>query len=183
MAVRVLQVDNTYKKWKQSMKKYGFVDEQLKVAETVETSLMAEQQVIQNAVYQTTKNRVTRWGNKLKRLLSTPIPIKYMHKKRPALRKLPYMVSGAMANSLEVDLVRTKKRASWVYTMTIQVDGFSDHTTEQSHAEHTNLGHKSTRNVRWEHWTDNVLGDTPHTAKIVSAGILMREYLFKPVSL
>jgi len=54
------------------------------------------------------------WKKALKRALGTPIPVEYLHKRRPLKRRFTYKISGNQVNSIKTKVESYKKGESFI---------------------------------------------------------------------
>ena len=104
--------------------------------------------------YSRIKKGLKSCNNKIVKALSTDIPKKYIGRPRPINRLFPYAVSHNLINSWEGWAISKEfNEQENRMTITISTGNGSEHATR------TNRGDRSTRDVNWLHWADDVFGN------------------------
>lgn len=175
--VKIIDIKDIKFKFTDSFTSLGFSEQSLlKPIENIEKDILDNYKIMQAKNFKAAEEKVHRWETSLKSLLSTPN--RWGHGRRPALRKYPSSVSGDLADSLQIDLVRTITEKRWVYEFTGKATGGS--TDGKDHAEITNSALNSgNRNVRWKNWFNETF-DTGHSQSLIGARVLMNE-IFRSV--
>ena len=115
---------------------------------------------------------VRTWKNQLQHLLSRPVG-KYAHKRRPHRNQFPMLNSGALRNSLYVDVKLTEQKKLWIYELKAGFKGVGDRHATLTNENITRAG-RNARKVAWFNWWNNVM-DGEHSKRITSVRQLMHD--------